>query len=113
MLAYCLAFIGFGVAVYLEFNTVLTMSEKGRLFIAVLEATTVFIRSAGFSVAHWIFGFKYFKIQRVAPIYEVGREIPADIVDSLGRLNKIFIALNVFAPLLEGIGYYANVMVGD
>lgn len=70
-----------------------------------LNSSMVFVKDASFNLANWVFSFKYYKIARAMPFALVGEEVPAKMVKQEDRLNKIFLALNFFLPLGEGVSY--------
>lgn len=55
--------------------------------------------NAGFNVSHWIFSFKYYKIQHAMQYLMKGKRPPPEVMAFDARLNKFFIALNILVPL--------------
>jgi len=64
------------------------------------------LQNCCFNAAHWIFAFKYFKIQKVMPIFRSGQTVPEETKKDLDRTNTIFTAINLAAPLLGGVAFY-------
>jgi hypothetical protein len=62
---------------------------------------------AGFNIAHWILGFKYYKIGRVIK-YFIGdnpQPVPEEIVRSHTSTNKCFIIVNVTVAVIASLAY--------
>lgn len=67
------------------------------------------LRDIGYAVAHWVFGFKYFKIQAVMQYFfgPTATEVPAELKAKHDRTNKTFVVLNYGFPVVEGVFTFA------
>ena len=73
---------------------------------AAILSLSVFIFNATFSVAHWIFAFKYYKVQMVMPYIRRIKEVPEENVVVFDLLDKTFIAINIVPSLLNATAYF-------
>lgn len=68
----------------------------------------MFLKDACFNEAHWKFAYQYYSGSRVMPYCLAGRPIPEAMSKSDSRLKTIFVVLNAFFPVLQGIAYYLS-----
>lgn len=73
---------------------------------AAVISSMVFLSDFGFNIAHWVFSYKYYKIQKIMPTVQAEGEVSEETKASLERTNKIFIAINTLLPLSEGVIFF-------
>ena len=104
MLLYNIACISVAITAK-QFTKYSTTDVQKAIFWQVLVAVSVVAKDVGNGVGHWIFGFKYFKIQDVMKFFINNQDVPDHLRKKHDQLNFAFIAINIIAPLVEGTFY--------
>ena len=74
-------------------------------YYSVGVSVATLMMNVGFNVSHWIFSFKYYKIQHAMQYLMKGKRPPPEVMAFDARLNKFFIALNILVPLATSCLY--------
>ena len=64
------------------------------------------LRDISFNESHWIFSAKYFEISKFMPYVISKKDLPDSVFKHDRVINKVFLSLNLFFPVLTGIGYF-------
>ena len=98
----------FGAIVYGSLFCHTPEKQSAQTFNFAMLSICLAVKDACFSVGYWIFAFKYYKIQKVMPIMQSGKEVPQNIIVCVQRTNTVFILINLTAPLLEGVAFFLS-----
>jgi hypothetical protein len=71
-----------------------------------IMGASLVLQWGGFNVAHWIFGYKYYKIQHAMKHLIATGKVPPRVRKCDSAINYIFITINCLVTLANGFSYF-------